>query len=247
MNFNDYLFRSHRSGTIMTNDRSGKGMGETCKKYLRQLALELKYGRKKEFTNKYIQKGLEVEESAITLYSRLYKKYYKKNDQRLTNEYLTGEPDIIRPEYGVDVKASWDLFTLPFADDKINPDYYWQGQAYMALTGLNHWIIAYCLVDTPLMLIEDEKRKLMYKMGALTNESPDYLEACEKIERAMTFGDIPIKERVVEFHIKRDDAAIENLYKRIAECREYLDGLFPDESDPRESLAAEHAILHTPI
>jgi hypothetical protein len=231
MNFSTHLFRAHAVGKIMSNGRGKDSMGETCKSYLKQIYLEVRYGRKKDIHSKYITKGLETEESAITLYSRVKKKFYRKNTERISNSYLSGEPDLYEGEtilsatHGIDTKASWDLFTHPTPGDKLNPDYFYQAQSYMALTGANTWTIAHCLVDTPLILIEDEKRRLMYKMGALTNESPEYLAACEELEKNMTFSDIPLKERVTEFFIDRDDAVIEKIYERIEDCRKYLNDM----------------------
>jgi hypothetical protein len=100
--------------------------------------------------------------------------------------------------------------------------YYWQLQGYMDLTGATSATLAYCLVDTPAQLIEDEKRRLMWKMGVATSESPLYLEACEELDRAMTFGDIPIHERLIEFKIERNEADILKIHSRVEECRKWL-------------------------
>jgi hypothetical protein len=249
MLFSKYKFRSHAGGRLMTDPRSKtEKLSETTKSYLLECYIDMVYGRKKEIHSKYITKGLEVEEDSLTLYSRVNKRPFNKNQERMENDFICGTPDIILADRVIDIKSSWSIHTFFDAkSDGINKNYFWQLQCYMALTGKEKATLAYCLVDTPLMLIEDEKRKLAYRMGAITNESPDYLAACEEIEKNMTFQDIPIKERVFEIEVTRDDEAIEKLYNRIELCREYLDGLFPDESDPRESLAAEHAILHTPI
>jgi len=56
-------------------------LSETTKKYLREVMIYEKYGRKKDISNKYIEKGLAVEEDAITLYSRFTKVFYKKNEK----------------------------------------------------------------------------------------------------------------------------------------------------------------------
>jgi hypothetical protein len=95
----------------------------------------------------------------------------------------------------------------------------------MALTGLKEAILAYVLVDTPIQIVEDEKRRLNWKMGLIDSENPDYLEACAEIEKSHSFGHIPISERIVEFEIKRDDETIEAIYKRVSECRTYLNSL----------------------
>jgi hypothetical protein len=100
--------------------------------------------------------------------------------------------------------------------------YYWQLQTYMDLTGATSATLAYCLVDTPPQLIEDEKRRLMWKMGVATSENPLYLEACEELEKAMTFGDIDMRERLIEFKIDRNEADIIKMHARVEECRKWL-------------------------
>lgn len=90
--------------------------------------VQARYGREKDITNRYIAKGLHTEEDAITLYSRVKGEFYKKNSERITNDYLTGEPDlfegetIFKAEATIDTKSCWDLFTFNNAKyvDKIN-------------------------------------------------------------------------------------------------------------------------------
>lgn len=236
MDFSQTKIRCSAIGEIMTPPKSKEAkeaglLGETATKYLKQLFRELRYGRKKEFTSKYTDKGLMVEEDSITLYSRLKKKVFKKNEQRLENDFICGTPDlfegesITRATNVIDTKSSWDLFTFPFPNDKQNTDYYWQLQGYMALTGARSAVLAYCLIDTPLTLINDEKRKLFYKMNAGTEENPDYVAACEELERRMMFGDIPMSERMVEFPVERNDSDIELIYAQVKKARNFLIGL----------------------
>src|SRR5688572_14682194 len=184
--FDNTLIRCSCLGKIMTEARSkSEVLSETTKTYLRQLFREIKYDRKKEITTKYMEKGLMVEEDAITLYSLVKKRFFKKNEERVKNDYLCGTPDLFigesieQAKEIIDIKSSWDLFTFPFPSDKINKDYFYQLQGYMFLTGAEKATLVYCLIDTPLTLINDEKRKLLYKMGVVTDENPDYMAACE--------------------------------------------------------------------
>lgn len=227
--FNNCLFRASSAGKLMVNPRSKTELlSETTKTYLLECFIEQKYGRRKELDNKYVQKGLGAEEDSLTLYSRVKKQFFKKNEEKLSNEFVCGTPDIILTDSVIDIKTSWSLHT--FYDSKfseVNKNYYYQLQTYMALTGLEKAILVYTLVDTPLTLINDEKRKLLYKMACVSDENPDYLAACEEIEKNMTFSDIPMNERIIEFHIQRSDKDIDALYQRISDCREYLNSLEP--------------------
>lgn len=224
-NFNNQLIRASSVGLIMTNGTDKKTMGETAKSYLKELFRERKYGIRKEITSKYIEKGLEVEDKAISFYSDYKGGFYIKNDEWFKNEFISGTPDIIDDELVIDIKSSWNLFTLPFKDDSINKGYFYQLQSYMALTGHEKAILAYVLIDTPSQLVEDEKKRLSWKMGLIDDIDETYLAACAEIDKSHDFSHIPKKDRVVEFEILRDDKVIEAIYQRVKECRIYLNQL----------------------
>ena len=229
----DILFRSSSTGHLMGEpilkaDKEAGNLSETAKTNLIDIFVRNQYGRQTDITNKYVEKGLMVEEDAITLYSRVKKTFFRKNEDHLKNAFIMGTPDcflgenINQASHIVDVKSSWDIFTFFRTKyKKMNPLYYWQLQSYMALTGAKTAALAYCLVDTPECFLKDEKRRLLYSMGA-TEDNELYQEACKALEKQMIYQDIPMKERVIEFEIKRNDEDIKRLYAKIAKAREYL-------------------------
>lgn len=233
MNFDNYLFRASSIGLIMTNERSGKSMGETAKGKLLEIWIKEKYGRDKELINKYIQKGLAVEEDSITLYSRNKKKFYKKNEDTLKNEFICGTPDLYegesidKAEIIIDIKSSWDIFTFFSVIHKpMNTHYIYQLQSYMALTGAKEARLVYCLVSTPEPLILDEMNKLKWKMGVADPSTDEvYKKACDYLETSLRFEDIPIEDRFIDFIIKRDDNVIDSIYERVKLCRQFLNEL----------------------
>jgi len=216
------LFRASQLGLLMTEARSkSEPLSETTKTYLTEVFIRLKYGREKDIASKYIAKGLAVEEDAITLYSRVTKEYLVKNEQHLRNSWITGTPDIVYGDHVVDIKSSWDIFS--FWKSKTSPldkGYYWQLQAYMWLLDVKKAKLAYCLVNTPASMIDDEKKKYIWKSG-ITGEDQS-AEALEAIEKNMKYDEIPIAERchVIEIDYNRED--IERLIVRIEECRSYI-------------------------
>jgi hypothetical protein len=207
-------------------------LSETTKTHLIDVFVQNKYGRQTDISNKYITKGLMVEEDSITLYSRVKKTFFKKNEKHLSNEFIKGTPDLFtglqieEAEMIIDIKSSWDIFTYFRNHSKgISDLYYWQLQGYMALTGAKSAKLAFCLVDTPETLILDAQRKLMWQMNAGTEENEDYKKACQELEVAMIFSDIPMTERVMEFDVKRDEAGINLLYEKVKKARKYLNEL----------------------
>jgi hypothetical protein len=157
------------------------------------------HDREEDITSKYLEKGIEVEEDSMTTYSRVKKKFFKKNEINLTNKYTSGTPDffdgptddIMDAEEIIDVKSSWSLITFLNAimDKKVNADYEWQGHTYMGLIPkAKRFRLAYVLSNSPAKNILDEKRKLQFMLGVIDPEvDPEYIRICQKIERNHIF------------------------------------------------------------
>jgi hypothetical protein len=206
--------------------RDNPELSTTCKTYLVECYVSEIYKREKDVYSKYMEKGLAVEDDSITLYSRIKKQFYKKNEERLSNAFITGLPDIRIPRHVKDIKSSWDIYTF-FASklSPINSDYEWQLNGYTWLDDAESATLVYCLIDTPETLINKEVNKLMWDMGATTSETPEFLKAKEKLERNMRFGDLPLIDRMTEKFIRRDDKKIQSIPDRVTECREWLNEL----------------------
>lgn len=234
MNWNSVLIRCSSLGNLMTEpkEKAAKDAGElskTAKSHLKKVYAKEKYGREQDIITKQMQKGTEVEEESITLLSRVLKKMLYKNEERLNNEYITGLPDIYEgesihnAETITDIKSSYDLFTfLPNIGESLDSNYYYQLQGYMALSGAKRACIAYCLVDTPEHIIAGEKYRLFKSMNVISEESPEFIKEALKIEKSMTFGDIPKEERVLIFPVERNEEVIEKIYSKVLKAREYL-------------------------
>ena len=232
MNANNIKFRCSSLGALMTEARTKSGqLSETCKSELIKVFINEKYGRTKSIQNKYLEKGISQEEESITLYSKFKKNYFVNNKARMSNEFITGEWDILKNEIVTDIKTSWDIFSFFKAkNEPLNKDYYFQLHGYMSLTGAKSSTLAYCLVNTPLNLIEQEKKSLWFKMNCPDLEAIEYLTACEEIERLSIYEDIPVNERVFEIEIERNEETIEAINKRVLECREWMNlNLFNNE------------------
>lgn len=215
--------------------KNDEPLPQTAKSYLKKYYAYLKYGKWAaglDKGNKYTNKGKLAEEDSITLLSRLDKIFLQKNEERLENEFLTGIPDILvrdnelRVVYIYDAKTSWDVETFfDNLDKDLNPLYWWQLQGYMALTGCEFSEVSYCLVNTPETLLEGEKYALLRRFDVVSEEDPTFQKAYRELLNNMTFDDIPIHERRLKFTVKRDEEAIQKIYKRVSMCREYLSRL----------------------
>jgi hypothetical protein len=188
-NADNILFRCSGLHFIM----APKGIGKGVETNLIDIFVSAKYGRREKIESKYLKKGHAREEDAITLLSRVTKKYLKKNDQRLSNDYVTGELDVFLGEHiraaeeTFDTKCSWSAHTFFRSKYKpLDPAYKWQGHGYMWLSGAKQHTVAHCLVNGTAQAISDEKRELAWRMGIIDPELSDdrekYLEKCRQIE-----------------------------------------------------------------
>jgi len=211
----------------MTEARAkSETLSETCKSYLSDVFIKEKYGRVKDISNKYLEKGIQVEEDSITLLSRFSRKFYNKNEDTFKNDFISGTPDILDNNCVIDIKSSWDIFTFFKSKEELNKMYYWQLQGYMALTGATRAELVYCLVDTPEHILEAEKRKLAYKLGEGSQDNEEFKPLFENLEKLSKYLDIPVNERVFVKQIERNEKDIERIYSRVLECREYLKNNF---------------------
>lgn len=180
-----------------------KGKDETlsvgAKTAIAKQAKQFVYGYDEQFSSKYTEKGLLVEDRSIELLNSVTFSSHKKNTERKTNEWLTGEADIVADKI-IDIKSSWSLATFPaVAADGENKAYEWQLRAYMMLWDLDQAEIAYCLVSTPDHLVGFEDKALHY----VDHIAPEL--------------------RVTLIKYQRDKALEDKIKFKIDEARKYFD------------------------
>lgn len=209
-------------GQLLEKKNQRPTLSKTVETYLQQLHKEEVFGKRDDIRSKYLDKGIQVEEQSITLYSTISDALFVKNKERRSNHFITGEPDNTQGKIR-DIKSSWSLSTFPMHDESLtNLDYWWQLQGYMELWNLEEAELIYCLVDTPEELINDELRRTVWKSG-FTADLPIELE--NEIRLNMTFSDIPTELRCKVFHVERDRLAMRQLEEQIIRCRTYMNQL----------------------
>lgn len=229
MDFTKTLIRSSSLGYLMTepqskSDREAGLLSKTAQKHLIEVYVAEKYGRRKDIQTKQMKKGIQVEDESIKLLSKFMGKDFYKNEERFTNDYITGMPDIITDDCIIDIKSSYDIWTfLGNLPDKLDSLYYWQMMCYMWLTDKPKAKVTYCLSNTPFGMIEQEKKSLFYKMDVISEESPEFIKESLKLEFNMTFDDMPIKERVLVFNVDRNEDDILKIKNKVEKAREYLE------------------------
>ena len=191
---------------IMTNSRTKDGgLSETAKSEMIKIAKEDFYGYSSQMTNKYVEKGIEVEDKSIELLSLVKFTKYIKNKWRVSNDFLTGECDINEEASDeiIDIKSSWSLETFPALPSDINiKDYEMQLRGYMMLYERSKASVCYCMVSTPEGLTMYEN-KLLHEV--------DHIDPFARVTMLTIERDLEIEKQIEE----RCKLAIEFYYDYI--------------------------------
>ena len=211
---------------LLEDKRDNPEMSETTKSYCKDWVKSQIYGRRLEFTSKYTDKGIIMEDNAIDFISdQLGIGMLFKSDDYLENDFMTGHTDITIPknyDLVIDVKNSWSWETFPLLEKEIpNKNYWWQGQGYMCLTGKNNYKLIYVLSDTPQHLIERDARNYCFYNGY---ESMD-IDIYNEFHKKLTYPDIEDKYKIKIYEFSIDEQAIKAIENRVIECRKYINEL----------------------
>lgn len=187
------LIRCSSLPKIMTEPRSkSEVLSETAKSEIKKMVLADYYGIEPELTNKYVQKGIQCEDTSIELLNSVLFTDYEKHKGRVSNEYLTGECDILSTDESlvIDIKTSWSIETFPMLPSDINPkDYEMQLRGYMMLYNVDSARLAYCLVDTPEELIGWDN-PVIHQVG--------HIAETERVTMLEFKRDLDIEHRIIE-------------------------------------------------
>jgi hypothetical protein len=159
-------------GKLMIESRTkSEVLSETTKTYIRAVAKQDFYGYNVELNNKYINKGNLQENDSIALFNSVMFSNYSKNTERLNNEWLTGEADIVADDQIIDIKTSWSLETFPATSEEgINKLYEWQLRAYMMLYDKQYASLVYCMVSTHPSLLNEWENLSLHQVDHIAPE-----------------------------------------------------------------------------
>jgi hypothetical protein len=223
-------FRASSWGNLLAESKTkGEVIGKTCASELIKIYNQVVYGRKKDITTKQMDKGIQVEDESIKLFSQVEGKMYYKNTEPLENEWFCGHPDIFigdtiqNAEEVSDIKSSWELDSfMPKLIEDTDKGYVAQLNVYYSLTGAQGGSIAYCLVSAPMNIVENEKKSLLYKMNVISEYSPEYIMAVNELEKLMIFDDIDYRERVIKKYVPKDEELIQKMKDKVPILRTWL-------------------------
>ena len=193
-----FKIRASASGKVMTNPRAKTELiSETTKSYVKEYLISEIYGIKKSINNKYLSKGIWLEDEAIDkAIDWLDIPFALKNEKYFEDDFFCGTPDLILEDEVIDIKCSWDAFTFPLFENEIpTKDYFYQLQVYMHLTGKRKARLVYVLLNTPEELLYEEKH---------------------------SYDNMDKKYRIKTFDVDYSEDIIADLKDRVTNIREYI-------------------------
>ncbi len=231
MSGQNWLVRASQVGALMTKGRGKEDWGQTALKCIQDAVLFNEFGINKHVTSKHIEKGIINEAESLEMIKRVtgWEIDLQKPKKRLTNQWVTGEPDVLDNGYLIDVKNSWDGTTFPWFNDGVtNMDYYHQLQTYMWLSGYKFSYLIYTLTSAPSHMVYKEAEKIAYNLHPLPayhgKSFDEMLEIGEeKAQNQLVFDSIPEEKRIRIFRIERNEAVIDDIQRRVEEARKIYD------------------------
>lgn len=135
-----------------------------------------------------LKKGTICEDDAIEVVNSVYGTFYKKNEVRKTEGFLTGECDIDdkleNAIFDIKVPESWESFRNKTG---IELQYFWQLVAYCKLYGRTQAGILYVLMPTPFELFEEDTKYLSHEAMLKYSSTMDSIESLEPMQRVKSF------------------------------------------------------------
>jgi hypothetical protein len=227
-------------------------LNATAQKALNKIVFYEKTGRIKLLENQYLDKGIKVEKYSRDLMSRILGIPLVKDDERKSNDWVTGKRDINNNDVIIDIKSKFSFDT--FYDcliESSNEGYLRQLDSYMDLWNVQKSLLCHVLVDTPLDIVQRHVKRLDYSHnimnveGDIRDESIEFVvseisnliytregieELCEEssiihLEWFSDFKEIPEKDRIHMVAHDFDKARIEQRNECIKLAREYMNGV----------------------
>jgi hypothetical protein len=211
--------RASQIGKLMTNDRSGKAMGETAKSYVKEWLISEITGKTKDIRSKYLERGNAMESDAIARVAKYYNCELEKNEIQLENEYFTGTFDAKNFERVIDTKVPFDAFTFPFFATEPDKDYYAQLQVYMDLTGLRKASLCYCLENGS----QEQIEKLSWQIAKdLGKDEPD-IDDWTTAENELSYDHLSDDLRIKVYEFEYDEVFLAQAKQRVLDARNYIE------------------------
>lgn len=233
MNWNEVLIHASSVSKLFTEPKSKEdkiagNLSATAKAHCIDIYNEKKYGRKKHIETKGMRKGTKVEPESIMLLSEWIGDFLEKNEETLSNDFITGTPDVrwVNPNTGkkviFEIKSSETIHTfMPKILDGVD-EHFEQVNSYMWLDNADEGYLVYCLTNNSQDEINKEKGYLMNKLACISEESPEFIAAWEEKRLLLEYDDISESERILIFPIEKDPDFPVKCQQKVEKARQFL-------------------------
>ncbi|MFT5450592.1 MAG: hypothetical protein ACI9N9_000069 [Enterobacterales bacterium] len=191
-----------------------------AKTYIRDVYYGKKFDFTKRFTNKFTQKGNEMENAAIKeIVDFLGLPMAFKNEKYHENDWTHGTPDVDMSaiDFQFDVKNAYYPNTLGVFEPVIDHDYLWQQRSYCWLLGIKNAAVVRILKNPPEHLIEKEAWVYLKDAG-LTQMTDSFVD---DVRELFNFEKRPIEDRIKIYTLKCEDEHIDQMKSAVELARVY--------------------------
>ena len=207
--------RSSALGQLMTEPRAKKEtLSATAKSMLTLWYKEQLYDRRKPIESKYMEKGNECEDASIAMLDSTW----TNNKEQFSNDWITGEPDVITEDAIIDIKNSWDFTTFPLFSKEAKKEYQWQVLGYMWMCGKKEGEVVHTLMDTPADLVQKEWEKI----AGWNVDMDEGFAKDHKYEYYLKDKPYLIIKR---FEVEYNEEKIEKIKNKVEEARRFISNI----------------------
>ena len=116
IDFSTYKFRPSQMDALMRSPRSkSETLSATAKEYLNKIWVTEMTGRTEDrIVTRPMEKGIICESDSLDLVQKATGQVYFKNQQKISNEFIEGTPDVVSPL--LDIKTSYSIFSYAKVD-----------------------------------------------------------------------------------------------------------------------------------
>lgn len=196
----------------LINKALDKSLSATAKTLVKEMVRERVHNAPYKFQgSKETEKGHLVEDFAIRFLMQNEFITAEKNTQRFSNEWITGEPDVISNHVVYDTKCPWSYWSMPYFKDDIesksvDAGYDIQQIGYIWLLNENGYEIKEAQLKYILMPTPDQ----------LLNKKYDDFSA-----HIDFVNDLPAKDRIKTYKIQYDQSIVDLIKIKITSARKY--------------------------
>ena len=240
--------KSSKNNSVVWNDTKKKKLanlellkkekvilGDTATSWIQSQWVLDNFGVKEPLATKELLKGTLCEQDSIALLDEVHPIDGMRfiNTENFSDDFFTGTPDSLIPDYVEDIKTPWSIVTFfkkKIEDQIADKIYFGQLQVYMHLTGRKKARLVYCGVSTPAQFLDGIKVSKQYLFGLRDAGNQfqleeEYNKYIEDVDRVHNFDVLPTPLRVRMIEIDYDPEYISKLQNAAVHGRKYYNKL----------------------